>query len=596
MQVLSSGSEDIEHTKEIFRCLILAQRAPTIFELALMADLPFEVRQDELALRAHIVRCGAYITVSEDESKTVAWIDVAAREHLERHARDELSLELNDVQHGIIALRCLDYIRSNAPEQQEQQDDNDVTPEQADVPVDNEESTTAVEANDVPESNHPEEEEPVDEIDKTSSDQPPDDEDSPIQPEDDNVPAQEVLSEDDQHAEVESNPDDDNIAEAPSETPTLLKYPYDCWLEHAKLGEVDVVEEFNLNDEFWSEDSSSRAAWWKQYGELNGFNGMTYTTPLHIAACFGYTALVDHLLDNGRIAELKAVDSWGFHPLYWACHDGKIDLVQRLVKAGADVNMPRNEGNITALWKAAQLGHLDIVEYLLEQGAMTDIQDDELGTPLYVASENGSVPVIRCLVQRGADVNMVGGLHRRALNAAAFFGQIEIVQLLLQQNVKVDPDEEYKYGSALGAAARKGHGDISRLLIQKGWNVNKNFKPYHSALVAAATYGHVEVVEALLLGNADAKSRQLALENASKNGKTDVVEELLKHSHHLPHQKAFLNAASYGRNDVLKVLQKLGTNQEMLNTALYQASDAEQNSTVELLLEFGASADAEGKE
>ena len=106
----------------------------------------------------------------------------------------------------------------------------------------------------------------------------------------------------------------------------------------------------------------------------------------------------------------------------------------------------------------------------------------------------------------------------------------------------------------------------------------------------------MEVVKALLLNNADAKSRQLALENASKNGKTGVVENLLKHSHHLQHQKAFLNAASYGRNDILQILRRLGTNQEMLNTALYQASDAEKNSTVELLLEMGADADAEGKE
>lgn len=103
---------------------------------------------------------------------------------------------------------------------------------------------------------------------------------------------------------------------------------------------------------------------------------------------------------------------------------------------------------------------------------MTDTQDDELGTPLYVVSENGRAPVVHYLLEQGADLNMVGGMHRRPLDADAFFGYTEIVYFLLQHHVKVDPDEEYKYGSALGAAARKGHGDIVQLLLQKGWNVN----------------------------------------------------------------------------------------------------------------------------
>lgn len=249
-----------------------------------MANLPFEVRQDESALRAHIVRCGAFVTVSEDESKMVAWIDMAAREHLENYARDQLSLELNDVQHGIIALRCLEYIRSNVLTQQELYDETEKDPEQEDTPADNEESAPVDKANDGPESNQSEEGEPVDQSDDASSNQPPDNLEESCQPEEEDPTAQKDLFEDDQQVEEQMYSGNVQISEAPSEAPALLRYPYDYWLEHAKLADIDVVDEFNLNDEFWSEDSASRAAWWKGYGEMNGFNGMDHTTSLPIAA------------------------------------------------------------------------------------------------------------------------------------------------------------------------------------------------------------------------------------------------------------------------------------------------------------------------
>lgn len=588
----------------------------------MIADLPVEERNDESALERYITKCGAFVTISEDDLKLVEWIDVAAKEHLEAYAKDQLSLSLNDVQHGIIALRCLDYVRSNAP-QPDSQDGNEEGQEQeepdldgtADLKLGDEEQTTIKpnEGEGDQASNHGRQRQ-VDE-DLNHQDQPgrqdlgalPEDEKSvqgiPSPPEspaqkdsEQNGPAASDASGEDQSSEATANPADVAPSETYQEPPAFLKYPFDYWLEHAKEAPGDLVEEFNLQDEFWSEESSSRASWWSMYREENGYGGMTGTTPLHIAALSSYSALLDYLLENGRAEEIKRADSWGFHPFYWACYSGDIYAVQRLVKAGVDVNAKRQDGNITALWAAATMGHEDITRYLLEQNAGVDIQDETLGTPLYVASENGHVTVIGQLLQAGANANLSGGLHRKPLNAAAYSGHTEIVQLLLKQDVEVDPDEDYRYGSALVAASRKGHAEIVRVLLEKGWNVNRKYKIYVSAIVAAATYGHVEVVQVLLESNVDVNSREQALESASQNGKPDVVKELLERSRFLRHEKAFLLAASYGRDDVLELLQKRGTNQEMLNTALYEATDHEHESTVSLLLKFGADPNAEGQE
>lgn len=688
-----------------------------------MADLPLEDRNDELALKRCITRCGAFVTITEDECQTVEWIDVSAKEHLETYAKEQLSLSLNDVQHGILALRCLDYVRNNcpAPIQQEQegndeqnQDENE--PEQASVPphdedgpeLGNEEKPTEDPAqirsgefkseesqgqvyqtpnyqnephqNNFPSPNRQEHKQNLgystqENLSQRYNDQAPYSQDysgqgypptnypspphsqpygfsspfqtytpqnnpaqanpthdyQPYQSQNDQVkeqkggtetnsdsgvqnqegknlddhdqddhsqidPNQENQPLNDQQTEVMSNPSSPSLPEVEEEPQNFLQYPGEYWLEHAKQAPVDLVEEFNLGDDFWADNSPCRAAWCTTYVQSIGLDGLADLSSLHVAALSGFLSLLEYLLEHERLSEIEKIDSWGFRPFYWACQNGDIYVVQWLVKAGADVNARRHDGNFTALGIAASQSHGDIVRYLLEQGAEVDVQDQDYGTPLYIAAENGCLPVLRQLLEHQANVNLTGGLHRRPLNVAAYYGHLEVVQLLLQKDIEVDPEEEYRYGSALGAAARKGHHDIVRLLLGKGWKVNRKIKIYGSALVAAATYGHVEVVQALLENNLDITSREQALEIASKNGRTDVVKALLEQSNYLRHQKAFLHAASYGRDDVLELLQKRGTNQDILNTALYEASDHEHESTVGLLIKFGAHSDAEGQE
>lgn len=684
MQVLNPQSESIEYTKEILRSLILARQSPTIFELAVMADLPLEDRNNELALKRYITRCGAFVTITEDEVETVEWIDVAAKEHLETYAKEQLSLSLNDVQHGIIALRCLDYVRSSAPAQQEQEDDNEQDQDQdeldqVNVPVNDQDGPDLGDA-ETPAENSMQNEGGESENEKNQTpnfqdeqrpgrqdhkqgpqslgystkanfsqgynhqapfsqdlsghaypppsypsppfsqsydiqnfqafqphkDQVSDREDGTEQYPDSGVQNQEEHNSDDydqehplpndQQTEVSSNPDSTSLLKVPEESKIFLQYPGEYWLEHAKQAPLDLVEEFNLDDDFWAEDSSSRAAWCATYVQSIGLDDLAELSPVHIAALSGFSALLDHLLKHGRLNEIDKIDSWGFRPFYWACQNGDIYVVQRLVKAGADINARRRDGNITALGIAASKAHDEVVRYLLEQGAEVDVQDQDYGTPLYIAAENGCLPIVRQLLEHRANVNLTGGLHRRPLNAAAYYGHFEVVELLLQKDIEVDPEEEYRYGSALGAAARKGDHGIVRLLLGKGWKANRKIKTYGSALVAAATYGHVDVVQALLEHQLDVTSQEQALEIASKYGKTDVVKKLLEHSNYLRHQKAFLNAASFGRDDILELLQSRGTNQDILNTALYEASDHEHESTVGLLIRLGAHSDAEGQE
>ena len=519
--------------------------------------------------------------MTEDGKEAVEWIDVVAKEHLNTYAKEELSLGLNDVQHGIIALRCLEHLRSAFAVKPPPQGD-EKRPSEQNGPASDLYREENPEANVQNGSDH--------EGDADLSESTSETENKAMHHAIEPLQTQITSGNSDANDTPSAQPTDSQ------EVDTSLDYAVYYWLRHAMQAPVDVVEEFDLSDEFWAEESPARTAWWSKYSKENMYAGVTNIMPLHLAALIGYSAMLSHLLEHGYVDELHKVDSWGYTPLSWACDYGEISSVDRLLKAGADVNHPAENSGPSALWAAAFCGHTDIVQYLIEYGAEVNWQNEDRGTPLYTAASTNSMEVVRTLLQHGADVNLKGGSHIRPLNIAAYCGYTEVVQLLLNHGVGVNLDDDYRYGSALGAAARTGKADIVRLLLQKGWNASQRMKTYNSPLVAAATYGHAEVVQALLHHGTEGAPQVQALEIASKNGRTDVVKNLLAHSPSLPHQKAFQNAATHGRDDILELLEQRGTSAEMLNAALYDASDQEMESTVKLLLKFGANPNAEGKE
>ncbi|MGI9391566.1 MAG: ankyrin repeat domain-containing protein, partial [Boseongicola sp.] len=78
---------------------------------------------------------------------------------------------------------------------------------------------------------------------------------------------------------------------------------------------------------------------------------------------------------------------------------GDWEQVRELLASGAE---PDPKGIATPLYFAAQGGHLEIAELLLEGGAAANAQSD-LGTPLHIAARRGHMGVVAVLLQHGAD-------------------------------------------------------------------------------------------------------------------------------------------------------------------------------------------------
>jgi truncated hemoglobin YjbI len=117
----------------------------------------------------------------------------------------------------------------------------------------------------------------------------------------------------------------------------------------------------------------------------------------------------------------------------------------------------RRFAGITLLHFAAGAGCLEVVALLLRLGVEPNIQDRGDHTPLYrVANECASATgpeVVRALVRAGADVNACGGVTQAtALHMAARRGHVEITRALLDS------------GAAVNARDRRGDTPLQRAI------------------------------------------------------------------------------------------------------------------------------------
>ena len=93
-----------------------------------------------------------------------------------------------------------------------------------------------------------------------------------------------------------------------------------------------------------------------------------------------------------------------------------------------------NEKGQTALILAAECGHADIVELLLEAGAKVDLQANNGQTALAAAAENGHADIVEILLDHNADPKLADRESRIPINWAEEPGYADIEELLTAQS------------------------------------------------------------------------------------------------------------------------------------------------------------------
>jgi len=193
----------------------------------------------------------------------------------------------------------------------------------------------------------------------------------------------------------------------------------------------------------------------------------------------------------------------------------------------------------TSLIMACRNGHLEIVEYLvdqcganIEQAGLVNFEGENIegAPPLWCASAAGHLKIVKYLVNNGANVNSTTKSNSTALRAACFDGHLEIVKFLVENNADIEIANRHGH-TCLMIACYKGHLAIAKYLINKGADLNRKSVKGNTALHDCAECGSLDIMKLLLSHNATMAPdayQMTPLLAAAVTGHAQIVEYLLQ--------------------------------------------------------------------
>ncbi|XP_035666817.1 ankyrin repeat and death domain-containing protein 1A-like isoform X2 [Branchiostoma floridae] len=253
-------------------------------------------------------------------------------------------------------------------------------------------------------------------------------------------------------------------------------------------------------------------------------------TALLWAAWFGYRNTVGALVFSGANATCE--NKQGLNILHCAAQNGHVDVIQFILEdlESFDLNGKDKNGK-TAFHIGAEHGKLEPVEYLIGAGCDVNARSKDGSTAVHYASKNGHPEVLTKIIQAGAEVNERDKDGKTPLHLSAEEGWIDIAEILLDNNADVNADA-HKEVSPLHMAAQNGHPRVSKILIDYGADVDSMNHHHMTALHLAAQSNWYDVCRLLIESGCDINAlnarTQTPIHLASENGLNDVCEMLLK--------------------------------------------------------------------
>lgn len=251
---------------------------------------------------------------------------------------------------------------------------------------------------------------------------------------------------------------------------------------------------------------------------------------------------------NGCLESLKAMKAvWetygvGIHGVDWrtgcsplteAVKANNVEIVEYLISNGADINYKSQNGD-TLVHLAAMNNSYDVLKTLMQLGIPVDKPNNNGETPLWLSAKQGHLALMKLLHKNGGDVDIRFGRtpweNGTLLHPASYSGSVEAVLWLISKHLAVD-DTDILGETALHIAADQGHEGIVVELLDHGANVDASdligLRPLHNA----AYRGHYNATRVLVEYGAHVDPLSLnnmtPLHQASSNGHSYIVELLI---------------------------------------------------------------------
>ncbi|XP_029572819.1 ankyrin-1 isoform X18 [Salmo trutta] len=350
-------------------------------------------------------------------------------------------------------------------------------------------------------------------------------------------------------------------------------------------------------------------------------------TALHIAALAGQEQVVAELVNYGAninaqsqvrpppvseetptpLAEPPAEEppattdthTKGFTPLYMAAQENHLEVVKFLLENGANQSIPTEDG-FTPLAVALQQGHENVVALLINYGTKGKVRLPAL----HIAARNDDTRTAAVLLQNDPNADVLSKTGFTPLHIAAHYENLSVAQLLLNRgaNVNFTPKNGI---TPLHIASRRGNVIMVRLLLDRGAQIDAKTKDELTPLHCAARNGHVRIIEILLDQGAPIQAKTKnglsPIHMSAQGDHMDCVRQLMQYNAAidditLDHLTPLHVAAHCGHHRMAKVLLDKGAkpNSRALNgfTPLHIACKKNHMRVMDLLLKHSASLEA----
>ncbi|KAI4300174.1 hypothetical protein L6164_033582 [Bauhinia variegata] len=265
-------------------------------------------------------------------------------------------------------------------------------------------------------------------------------------------------------------------------------------------------------------------------------------TPLHLAVRAGNLELVLGIIAEKGETEVKELLSkqnhFGETALFIAAENGHVDLVEELIKY-CDIGLAsfKARNGFDAFHIAAKNGDLDTLKVLIEAIPELSLTADQSNTTaLHTAAAQGHIELVNFLLDKERNlVTIARSNGKTALHTAARYGHVEVIRALLTREPELAMRIDRKGQTALHMAV-KGHSLklVEQLLQSNPSMINIVDTKGNTPLHIAARKGRLEIIGKLLdYQETDAniinKSRETALDTGEKNGHSEIVKILKFH-------------------------------------------------------------------
>eukprot|EP00117_Sycon_ciliatum_P023024 scpid31426/ scgid5319/ E3 ubiquitin-protein ligase mind-bomb; Mind bomb homolog len=178
--------------------------------------------------------------------------------------------------------------------------------------------------------------------------------------------------------------------------------------------------------------------------------------------------------------------------------EGDVEKVRReLERHQSHINDRVGEHNQTCLHIAAGLGMTEIMDLLIQKGAMLSAEDKDGDQPIHFAVMGNEPRSIACLARNHADINACNHKAATALHSACFRGNDSSVAELLRLKASVTI-QDGAGDTPLHDAVANDHGEIVDMLLDAGAPLaignDRGFNIVHHA----ALKGHHYVLEKIV--------------------------------------------------------------------------------------------------